>query len=115
MPDGSVDHITAQANKTPAKTTLSLLLDNDGCFASAGTSPDFSITGHVVINGTPYDSSVGPPLLTAQAQNFGFSDTITKAGAEFEVLLTITGGQLTQPGGPYTVGAPLAILTTSRA
>jgi YD repeat-containing protein len=106
MPDGSVDRITNQTNKTPARTTLNLNLNNNGYFASAGTSPDFSINGHVVVGSTTDDGT----LLTAQAQMFGFSDTITTADAEFEVLLTITGGLLTQAGGPYQVGAPLALL-----
>ncbi len=106
MPDGSVDSITNQTNKTPAKTTLSIDLDNFGYFVSGGSSPDFSINGHVVVNGTTYDGS----LLTAQAQEFGFGDTITKADAEFDVRLTITGGLLTQSGGPYNVGDSLALL-----
>ena len=98
MPDGSVDNITNQTNKTAAKTTLSIDLDNFGYFVSGGTSPDFSINGHVVVNGATYDGR----LLTAQAQEFGFGDTITTADAEFDVRLTITGGLLTQSGGPYT-------------
>ena len=106
MPDGSVDSITNQTNKTAAKTTLSIDLDNFGYFVSGGPSPDFSINGHVVVNGTTYDGS----LLTAQAQEFGFGDTITKADAEFDVRLTITGGLLTQSGGPYNVGDSLALL-----
>ena len=106
MPDGSVDNITNQTNKTAAKTTLSLYLDNFGDFVSAGTSPDFSINGHVVIAGTTYDGT----LLQAQAQEFGYSNTITTADAEFDVRLTITGGLLTQSGGPYHVGDSLALL-----
>ncbi len=104
MPDGSVDTITNQTNKTAAKTTLSLDLDNFGDFVSGGTSPDFSINGHVVIGGTTYDGT----LLQAQAQEFGYSNTITTADAEFDVRLTITGGLLTQSGGPYHVGDSLA-------
>ena len=57
MPDGSADNITNQTNKTAAKTTLTLYLDNFGDFVSAGTSPDFSINGHVVIAGTTYDGT----------------------------------------------------------
>jgi RHS repeat-associated protein len=106
MPNGSVDNITNQANKTAAKTTLSIDLDNYGYFVSGGTSPDFSINGHVVVNGTTYDGS----LLTAQAQEFGYSDSITTADAEFDVRLTITGGLLTQSGGPYNVGDSLGLL-----
>ena len=104
MPDGSVDAITNQKNKTAAKTTLNIDLDNYGYFVSAGTSPDFSINGHVVVGANTYDGS----LLTAQAQEFGFGDTITKADAEFDVRLTITGGLLTQSGGPFNVGDSLA-------
>ena len=103
MPNGSADTITNQTNKTAAKTTLSLYLDNFGDFVSAGTSPDFSINGHVVIAGTTYDGT----LLQAQAQEFGYSNTITTADAEFDVRLTITGGLLTQSGGPYNVGDSL--------
>ncbi len=106
MPDGSVDRITNQTNKTAAKTTLSIDLDNYGYLVSGGPSPDFSINGHVVVNGTTYDGS----LLTAQAQEFGFGNTITTADAEFEVRLTIVGGLLTQSGGPYNVGDSLGLL-----
>jgi hypothetical protein len=106
MPDGSTDAITNQTSKTAAKTTLSLELDNFGYFASGGTSPDFAINGHVTVTGTTYDGS----LLTAQAQEFGFSDTITTASADFDVRLTITGGLLTQSGGPFNVGDSLALL-----
>ena len=106
MPDGSADTITNQTNHTAAKTTLSLDLDNFGDFVSGGTSPDFSINGHVVIAGTTYDGT----LLQAQAQEFGYSNTITTADAEFDVRLAITGGLLTQSGGPYHVGDSLAVL-----
>ena len=106
MPDGSVNSITNQANKTAAKTTLSLYLDNYGYFVSGGTSPDFSINGHVVVGGTTYDGT----LLSAQAQEFGFGNTITKADAEFDVRLTITGGILTNSGGPFNVGDSLGLL-----
>ena len=106
MPDGSVNSITNQANKTAAKTTLSLDLDNYGYLVSGGTSPDFSINGHVVVGRTTYDGS----LLTAQAQEFGFGSTITKADAEFEVRLTITGGLLTNAGGAFNVGDSLGLL-----
>ena len=106
MPDGSIDNITNQTNHTAAKTTLSLDLDNFGDFVSGGTSPDFSINGHVVIGGTTYDGT----LLQAQAQEFGYSNTITTADAEFDVRLAITGGLLTQSGGPYHVGDSLAVL-----
>jgi len=106
MPDGSVDAITNQANKVAAKTTLSIDLDNFGYFVSGVPGPDFAINGHVVVKGTTYDGS----LLTAEAQEFGFSDTITKADAEFDVRLEITGGLLTQSGGPFTVGDSLALL-----
>src|SRR5262249_18451455 len=85
---------------------LSLNLDNFGYFASAGASPDFAINGHVTVNGTTYDGS----LLTAQAQEFGFSDAITRTSADFDVRLAITGGMLTQPDGPFTVGDSLALL-----
>src|SRR5579883_496176 len=84
LPNGSSVTITNPSNGTSAKTSLSLLLKNNGYFASAGTGPDFSINGHVVVNNKTYDGT----LLTAQAQDFGFSDTITRADAEFEVLLT---------------------------
>ena len=47
-PTAPTDAITNQTNKTAAKTTLSLDLDNFGYFVSGGTSPDFSINGHVV-------------------------------------------------------------------
>ena len=106
MPDGSTDNITNQTNKTAARTTLTLYLDNTGNFVSAGTNPDFSINGHVVIAGTTYDGT----LLAAQAQEFGYSNSITTADAEFDVRLTITGGLLTQSGGPYHVGDSLAVL-----
>jgi RHS repeat-associated protein len=106
MPDGSTDLISNQTNKTAAKTTLSLQLDNFGYFASGGTSPDFAINGHVTVSGKTYDGS----LLTAQAQEFGFSDTITAASADFDVRLTIVGGMLTQSGGPFNVGDSLALL-----
>ena len=46
----------------------------------------------------------------AQAQEFGYSSTITTADAEFDVRLTITGGLLTQSGGPYHVGDSLGLL-----
>ena len=106
MPDGSMDTISNQTNKTAAKTTLSLNLDNFGYFASAGASPDFAINGHVTVNGTTYDGS----LLAAQAQEFGFSDAITKTSGDFDVRLVITGGMLTQSGGPFNVGDSLALL-----
>ena len=73
LPNGTADTITNQANKTAAKTTLTLYLDNYGDFVSAGTSPDFSINGHVVVAGTTYDGT----LLQAQAQEFGYSNSIT--------------------------------------
>ena len=106
LPNGSIVNITTQTNHTAAKTSLSLYLDNFGDFVSGGTSPDFTINGHVVIGGTTYDGT----LLQAQAQEFGYSSTITTADAEFDVRLTITGGLLTQSGGPYLVGDSLAVL-----
>ncbi len=56
-----MDKITNQTNKTAAKTTLSIDLDNFGYFVSGGPSPDFSINGHVVVNGKTYrGGSHGP-------------------------------------------------------
>ncbi|MFI5458895.1 MAG: RHS repeat-associated core domain-containing protein [Isosphaerales bacterium] len=106
MPNGSMDTISNQANKVAAKTTLNIDLDNYGYLVSGASGSNFAINGHVVVNGTIYDGS----LLTAQAQEFGFANTFTKADAEFDVRLVITGGMLTQAGGPFIVGDELGLL-----
>jgi RHS repeat-associated protein len=105
MPDGSTDFINKQSNNTPAMTTLSIALDNFGHFAAGGGNPSYAVNGHVVVGATPYDGT----LLTASAQEFGYS-TPTPQDTEFEVRLVVTGGKLTQPGGPFTVGDELGLL-----
>src|SRR5262249_40124269 len=85
LPGGTTARITNPANGTAAKTVLNLALDNAGGFAAGVSGPDLAINGKVALGGTVYNGA----LLTAEAQNFGFSDTITRASAEFEVRLII--------------------------
>lgn len=106
MPDGTNDRITNQANKAAAGTRLDVRLDNSGRYASGVTGPDFSVNGHVTIGANTYDGT----LVTAEANAFGFSDTITRSAAEFEVQLVVTGGLLAATGGPYKVGDTLGLL-----
>ena len=101
-----------QANKTPAQTVLSLDLNKSGYFASAVANPDFAINGHVVVNGKTYDG----PLLTAVAEAFGFSDTITGGKAEFDVELGNIGGKLAAMAvSPPCRMATMTLMTTTEA
>jgi YD repeat-containing protein len=89
-------------------TRFDVTLNNSGTVATGvPPGPDFRVTGKVLGgDGTLLTAQVA----NTQPQNFGFSDTISIADAEFDVRLTITGGQLTGASGPYKVGDDLALL-----
>jgi RHS repeat-associated protein len=106
LPDGTLGRITNQADKTPARTRLDLVLDNTGSFAAGVPGPDFAVNGRVTVGAQVYDGT----LLSAEALGVGFADAITKASAEFEVRLQVTGGLLTGAGAPYKVGDNLGVL-----
>jgi hypothetical protein len=104
--DGSLFAIKNPSVGGPAKTTLNLLLENSGKFASGLSADDLTITGKVTINSNTFDGT----LLTAAARGFGFSNP-NKTDTEFEVRLEVTGGLLAQqPIGQYQVGTEMGLL-----
>ena len=91
-----------------ASTTMNVILTNTGLFAPSTTSDNFSISGKVTFNNTTFSGT----LLSGVVTNFGFSNP-TYADTEFDVLLVVTGGILTQqqnPAGIYQVGDQLGML-----
>jgi RHS repeat-associated protein len=109
LPSGSTARIASPIPSnpaSPASTRLDLTLDNTGALVNPSTS-SFSITGRLSIGSHTFNGT----LLTAQAQAFGFSDTITTADAEFDVQLVVTGGALTVgPNNPYKVNDTLGLV-----
>jgi hypothetical protein len=104
--DGSMFAINNPSSGGSAKTTLNLLLDNSGKFASGTSADDLTLTGKVTINSNAFDGT----LLTAAAIGFGFSNP-NRTDTEFEVRLEVTGGLLTQqPIGQYRVGSEMGLL-----
>jgi RHS repeat-associated protein len=106
LPDGTVDRITNQTNKTAAATKLDLALDNTGAFAAGVPGDDYVVNGHVTVGANTYDGV----LLKAEVVGFGFADSFSKASGEFDVRLVVTGGALAQANGPYSVGDGLGVL-----
>jgi hypothetical protein len=104
--DGTRATISNPSAGGNATMTLDLQLDNSGRFSSGGTSPDFTVTGKVTVNGQTYDGT----LLTAEARDFGFSSP-NRTDTEFEVRLVVTGGLLAQqPSGVFQAGTDLVVL-----
>ncbi len=105
MPDTSVNYINDPSDGSSATTNLDLNLTNAGTYTGSGGS--FSVTGSVALGAQNYDGT----LLTAQPTAFGFANAFSPQSGEFEVQLTITGGQLTAgPNNPYTIGNTLGLL-----
>ena len=91
-----------------ASTKLNVILKNDGQFTASATGDTFAISGKVTVNNTTFDGK----LLNGRVLNFGFSNP-TFSDTEFDVLLVVTGGLLTQqqqPAGIYQVGDELGML-----
>jgi hypothetical protein len=106
QPDGGVQYITDLSDGSLATTNLNLLLDNTGKLVP-GTGNDFSVTGHVTVGAQTYDGT----LLTARPQAFGYGDSFSSAAGEFEVQLSITGGQLaTGMPNSFRMGDDLGLL-----
>lgn len=103
LPGGSM-MVIGDPTGNLATTSLDLVLNNAGKLVP-GNNP-FSVTGMVSVGANNYNGT----LLTAQAQAFGFADTITPMEGEFDVRMVVTGGLLTGAGGPYHVGDNLGLL-----
>jgi RHS repeat-associated protein len=99
--------ITNASDGTARRTELNVLLKDDGSVAAGGSAEDFRVFGHVTVGPDIFDGR----LLTGKVREFGFSDTITPAAAEFEVRIGITGGALTARNvGPLRVGQEVGLL-----
>jgi RHS repeat-associated protein len=105
LPNGSTARIKNPTNPPAAATQLSLFLDNTGALVN-GANGTFAITGKTVINGQTFDGT----LLTAQPRGFGYSNSITTADADFDVLLAVTGGLAAGPNGPFKVGDSIGLV-----